>query len=590
MFFKKNSDASKKPRHAPNRDDVPSLEDLGVELHPDTAGYVADSQALADAIGGNGLKDIFSSGLVLIAAFSTCMGGLLFGFDQGILSIVLTMSQFLGQFPDVDAKVSSSAAFNKGIMTALLELGAFIGALQAGFVADRYSRKKAIAVGSVWFVIGAILQTTSYSFAQLVVGRFVGGLGVGLLSAVAPMYISEISPPNIRGSLLAMEAATIVAGIVIMFYITYGSRYIPGDWSFRLPFLVQIAPCIALSIGLWKLPYSPRWLAQVGRDEDSLHALKRLRGFPVTDPRLQAEWITIRAEAIQNREVIVKAHPSLQGEDFMSELKLEIASWVDMFKPKLIRRTIIGPILMLFQQFSGINALIYYSPTLFEQLGLDYEMQLDMSGVLNIVQLVACMFAFFVIDRVGRRPLLLCGSTANTICHVIVAIIMAKFSHDWVRYSKEAWVAVAFIFIYIFTYGVGWAPVPWAMPAEVHTSSRRAKGVAITTCANWLGNFIIGLITPPMLQNIKYGTFLFFGAFTFLSGLYVWFFCPEPMGKTLEQMDQVFHSNTAHEDNLAKLDIQKVILSSSVAEPLSGTASAEKINNKDIQQEWVETV
>lgn len=107
--------------------------------------------------------------------------------------------------------------------------------------------------------------------------------------------------------------------------------------------------------------------------------------------------------------------------------------------------------------------LIYYSPTLFEQLGLDYEMQIDMSGVLNIIQFVACIVAFFIIDRVGRKPLLLFGSTANTICHVIVAVVMAKFSHDWVRYSKEAWVAVAFIFIYIFTYGVGWAPVPWAM-------------------------------------------------------------------------------------------------------------------------------
>ncbi|KIR78596.1 monosaccharide transporter [Cryptococcus gattii EJB2] len=590
MVFNKNNDKPKQRRHAPDRDDIPSLEDLGVQLHPDTARYVADSQALADAICGNGLKDIFNSGLVLIAAFSTCMGGLLFGFDQGIVSIVLTMTQFLGQFPDIDANVSSSAAFNKGIMTALLELGAFIGALLAGFVADRYSRKKAIAFGSVWFVIGAILQTSSYSFAQLVVGRFVGGVGVGLLSAVAPMYISEISPPNIRGSLLAMEAVTIVGGIVVMFYITYGTRYLSGDWSFRLPFLVQIAPCILLTIGLWKLPYSPRWLAQVGRDEDSLHALMRLRGFPVTDPRLQAEWITIRAEAIQNREVIVKAHPSLQGNDFTSELKLEIASWVDMFKPKLIRRTIIGPILMVFQQFSGINALIYYSPTLFEQLGLDYEMQIDMSGVLNIIQFVACIVAFFFIDRVGRKPLLLFGSTANTICHVVVAVVMAKFSHDWVRYSKEAWLAVAFIFIYIFTYGVGWAPVPWAMPAEVHTSSRRAKGVAITTCSNWLGNFIIGLITPPMLQNIKFGTFLFFGACTFLSGVYVWFFCPEPKGKTLEQMDQVFNSNTAHEDNLAKSDIQEIILGSSSAGPLSGSASAEKVGDKDIQQEWVETV
>lgn len=132
MFFNKNNDKPKQRRHAPDRDDIPSLEELGVQLHPDTARYVADSQALADAIGGNGqylppcmislscthtfagLKDIFNSGLVLIAAFSTCMGGLLFGFDQGILSIVLTMSQFLGQFPDVDANANSSAAFNKG--------------------------------------------------------------------------------------------------------------------------------------------------------------------------------------------------------------------------------------------------------------------------------------------------------------------------------------------------------------------------------------------------------------------------------------------------------------------------------------------
>lgn len=220
MFFKRNStDTPKPPKHAPDRDTIPSLEDLGVQLHPDTARYVADSEALAHAIGGNGLKDVFSSGLVLIASFATCMGGLLFGFDQGILTIVLTMKQFLGQFPDIDPDVSSSAAFHKGLMTALLELGALIGALQAGFVADKYSRKSAIGLGSVWFVIGAILQTSSFSYAQLVVGRLVGGLGVGLLSAVAPMYISEIAPPNIRGALLAMEATTINGGIVIMFFV-----------------------------------------------------------------------------------------------------------------------------------------------------------------------------------------------------------------------------------------------------------------------------------------------------------------------------------------------------------------------------------
>ncbi|KIR43498.1 monosaccharide transporter [Cryptococcus deuterogattii 99/473] len=595
MFFRKyeGSTEHKKPEHAhaPDRDCIPSLDDLGIQLHPDTVKYVTDSQALADAIGGNGLRDMFGNGLVVAAAFSTCMGGLLFGFDQGILSIVLTMPQFLEQFPDIDVNASSSAAFNKGIMTALLELGAFIGALQAGFVADKYSRKKAIALGSLWFIIGAIIQTCSFSFAQLVVGRFIGGLGVGLLSAVAPMYISEVAPPNIRGALLAMEGATIVIGIVVMFYITYGSRFIENDWSFRLPFLIQMAPCILLGLGLWKLPYSPRWLAGAGRDADCLRALMRLRRLPSTDPRLQAEWISIRAEAIQNREVIIKDHPSLQGGDFKSELKLEVASWIDMFRPKLIKRTIIGPILMLFQQFQGVNALIYYSPTLFEQLGLDYEMQLDMSGVLNISQMVATIVAFFLLDRVGRKPPLIFGSICNTICHVIVAAIMAKYSHDWVKYHNEAWVAVAFILIFMFTFGVGWSPVPWAMPAEVHSSSRRAKGVAITTCACWLCNFIIGLITPPMLQNIKYGTFLFFGAFAFLSGIWVWFFCPEPMGKTLEQMDEVFRSNTAHEDNIIKAEIQVAIMGgASIESTDSVIRSREKLTDKDIQQEWVETV
>ncbi|WWC87437.1 uncharacterized protein L201_002326 [Kwoniella dendrophila CBS 6074] len=547
--------------HPPQRDDIPTLQSLGVELHPDTYRYCEDSQLLADSLGGNKLKDVFANWIVVAAAFSACMGGLLFGFDQGILSIVLTMKQFLVQFPETDRDQDSSAAFNKGIMTALLELGAFLGALQAGFLADRFSRKKAIAIGSAWFIVGSVIQASSFSFAQLVVGRFIGGVGIGLLSSVAPMYISEIAPPNVRGAFLALEGATIVIGIVIMFYITYGTRHIPGDWSFRLPFTVQMAPCILLGIGLWKLPYSPRWLAQVGRDADCLDSLIQLRGLPSTDPRVQAEWITIRAEAIRNREVIVMKHPSIANKGgFAAEAKLEAAAWIDMFKPGILPRTLIGVFLMLFQQFQGINALIYYSPTLFEQLGLGYEMQLTMSGVLNVCQMVATSAAFFFLDRVGRKPPLLLGSVVNTISHVIVAVMIAKFSGNWADHQGPAWTGVAFILIFMFSFGLGWSPVPWAMPAEVHSSSRRAKGVAITTCCNWLFNFIIGLITPPMIQNIKYGTFLFFAAFSLLSSIWTWFFCPETKGKTLEEMDAIFHTHAAHEELQAKGEILRAIV------------------------------
>ncbi|ODN78377.1 hypothetical protein L202_04017 [Cryptococcus amylolentus CBS 6039] len=610
MFSSTSSDDSipkpseKAPRHASDREHIVALKSFGVDLHPETPMYVEDSTSLANAIGGSGLKDIFANSLVLMAAFSACMGGLLFGFDQGVVSIILTMDQFLSVFPEIDADVSSGASFNKGIMTALLELGAFIGALQAGFLADRYSRKKTIAIGAVWFIIGSIIQTTSYSFAQLVVGRFIGGLGVGVLSAVAPMYISECAPPNIRGSCLALEGSSIVIGIVIMFYITYATRYISNDWAFRAPFLLQMTPCIGLCIGLYKLPYSPRWLASVGRDQECLDALVRLRRFPTSDPRLQAEWITVRAEAVHNREVMLEEHPNLQGEDVWSQIKLEIASWIDMFRPKMIRRTSIGIVLMVFQQFLGINALIYYSPTLFEELGLDYQMQLDMSGVLNILQMLATFVAFFILDRVGRRAPLLIGSIVITSCHVIVAAIMAVYSKDWAAHMTQAWVAVAFIFLFMFAFGLGWSPVPWAMPAEINPSSRRAKGVAITTCACWAGNFIIGLITPPMLQHLKYGTFLFFAAFGLLSGIWTWFFCPETKGKTLEQMDEVFHTNTAHLDLIAKRDIEAIIMgtpakplargrsdssSSAVGEIVARFKSdSEKVGKDNVQEQWIE--
>ena len=171
----------------------------------------------------------------------------------------------------------------------MLELGAFIGAFNQGWVADKISRKYSTVVAVCIFAVGSVLQTAAADYPMLVVARLIGGVGIGMLSMVAPLYISEISPPEIRGTLLVFEQWSIVFGIVVAYYITYGTRYIAGEWAWRLPFLLQLAPGLVLGAGILFLPFSPRWLASKGRDQEALHSLARLRQLPTTDPRVEQE-------------------------------------------------------------------------------------------------------------------------------------------------------------------------------------------------------------------------------------------------------------------------------------------------------------
>lgn len=267
------------------------------------------------------------------------------------------MPQFLERFTQV-SQTASGGGFWKGLLTAMIELGALLGALNQGWIADTISRKYSIIVAVVIFTIGSVLQTASTSYAMLVVARLIGGIGIGMLSMVVPLYISEISPPEIRGALLVLEEFSIVSGIVIAFWTTYGTQYIAGEWAWRLPFLLQLIPAIILGFGVWFLPFSPRWLVSKGRDDDALASLAKLRQLPASDQRVVREWYEIRGEVQFHREMSILRHPSLQGRSKISRVKLEVAAWIDCFKRGCWRRTHIGVGLMFFQQFVGINALV----------------------------------------------------------------------------------------------------------------------------------------------------------------------------------------------------------------------------------------
>ncbi|KAK7712525.1 hypothetical protein SLS64_004909 [Diaporthe eres] len=505
-------------------------------------GFTHEQSTATISYDNNGISGIIRSPYVFGAALLASFGGFSFGYDQGVVSLILTLPQFHAVFPEV-APGHARYGFNTGFMTGMLEFGAFVGCIFFPMLADRFSRKTGLAVATVFFCVGAVIQTASQNYGTLVAGRTIGGVGVGTLAMGAPLYISEVAPPNLRGSLLVLEAISIVVGAIIAYWITYGTRGIAGEWAFRLPFLLQMAPALMVGIGIQFFPYSPRWLAMRHRDEDSLRSLERLRRLPGADERVQMEWKGILREVELQELVLHREH----GAD-NNFIALEFKQWGDLFKPSCIRRTIVALAIPFFQQFSGINAFVYYAPIFFAALGQSYEMSLILSGMVNVCQFVAGIPTFLFLDKMGRRKLAIFGGIAMGVPHIIMAGIVSKYNGKWENDPGIGWFGVALIYLYVLAYASSYGPLAWTLPAEVFPSSKRAKGVGAATAMVWLANFIIGVIVPEMQLKLGWGTYLFFGCFCFAASVFSFFFVPETAGKSLEQMAGVFGDDLGDEE------------------------------------------
>ncbi|KAF7930957.1 uncharacterized protein EAE98_001740 [Botrytis deweyae] len=514
-------------------------------------------------MGASGPAALVKNFRVFSIALFACIGGLLYGYNQGVFSGVLTMNSFMSHMGNYDSTDPADQS-RKGWLTSILELGAWLGALLSGFMAEALSRKYGILIATAVFIIGVIVQATAISVGHSAIlgGRFITGMGVGSLSMIVPMYNAEVAPPEVRGSLIALQQLAICAGIMISFWIDYGTNYIGGtgatqsDAAWLVPICLQLFPAVILFVGILFMPFSPRWLVHHGREAEARKVLAQLRNLPQDHELVEIEFLEIKVQSLFEKRSIAELWPGLQELTWMNTAKLQFVAIGSLFKTKpMFKRVIVATVTMFFQQWTGINAILYYAPTIFASLGLSSNtVSLLATGVVGIVMFIATIPSVLYIDKLGRKPILTIGAIGMATCHIIIAVIVAKNRDSWEEHKAAGWAAVAMVWLFVIHFGYSWGPCAWILVAEIWPLSNRPYGIALGASSNWMNNFIVGQVTPDMLSGISYGTYIIFGLLTYLGAAFIWWGVPETKRLGLEEMDLVFGSEGVGRGDLERME------------------------------------
>ncbi|OBZ83435.1 High-affinity glucose transporter [Choanephora cucurbitarum] len=474
-----------------------------------------------------------------IGAFAA-IAGIMFGFDIGSNSGVIGFPQYQEYF-------NRPSEVLQGGINGALSAGCFVGALFAGYPADKYSRKFTLIGASVLFVIGSILQAAANGVAMLCVGRVINGLSVGITSMVVPLYQSEVAPKEIRGRIVAVQQWSITWGILISFWIQYGCHYIQSTAAFRIPWGIQGVPALILCLGFWAFPHSPRWLADQGRMDDALKVLADIHGNgDPNHPRVMTEIEEIRASIHFDKEVASHRYS-------------------DLFKPGMFYRVSLGVCLQIWQQLTGMNIIMFYVVFLFQQAGIGSsdEATLVSSGVSYVINVVMTIPAILFVDKWGRRPTLIFGALLMSTFLWAVGGVLA--TGDWsigpngkslvtLHSKSQADGVVACIYLFVATFATTWGPLGWIYPSEIYPLRVRAMAVSLSTASNWLFNWVLNFVVPLLMERIHYGLYLLFAGFNFLMAVHVYLAYPETKGFTLEEMDIIFEHNPRKKISKETLD------------------------------------
>ena len=459
-----------------------------------------------------------SKSFLALVCFVASLGGILFGFDTAVISGTFSFVEQYFSLDKIEVGWFASSAL----------VGAILGASIAGTLSDKYGRKPILILAALLFFISALGSTVPPSFVILICARLVGGLGVGMASVLAPLYISEFSPPKIRGRLVALYQLSIVIGILLAYFsnwlllnFSHGNEMALGGSGLIHKILIsevwrgmfgsEMIPSALFIILLFLIPESPRWLVKNNQSDKGFHILQKVSGTRVAKAQLSE---------------IKKTVNHVKGK--ISEL----------LKPGLRLALIVGIGLSVFGQFTGVNIIVYYGPSILENAGFKIESALQFQVAIGIINLIFTIIALLKIDSWGRRPLLIWGMAAVFVSLTIVAI---QFSLGG---TSGIWILIM-LCIYMAALALSINAVIWVLIGEIFPNRIRGRAMSIATFANWGINFLTAFIFPWYVAKIGMGAgFFTFSAFCLIATIFFYKFVPETKGKSLEEIEGYWNRNT----------------------------------------------
>lgn len=448
------------------------------------------------------------------------IGGLLFGYDTAVVS---GAEQAFGAFFE-GAKDFNYSNLLHGFTTSSALIGCVIGGAISGFLASRLGRKKSMLIAGALFFISAIgswrpesgiLPYGEPSLALLVmfnIYRIIGGVGVGLASAICPMYIAEVSPARIRGTLVSWNQFAIIFGMLVVYFVNYLIRENLAETpdaiaaamtriGWRRMFLSESIPAGLFFLLVFVIPETPRYLVMKGRADDALDILVRING----------------------RE---------EGNSVLAEIKENVKEKTEKVFAYGTTVILVGALLSFFQQAIGINVVLYYAPRIFENLGASSDASMLQTVVMGVVNIIFTLVAIFTVDKLGRKPLLIVGSIGMMVGMIALAVF--SFS-DLIGIG-----ALVFIIIYTASFMMSWGPICWVLISEIFPNTIRSQAVAIAVAVQWVSNFLVSATFPALSAWSVGGTYLIYAVMSLLSALFVLKFVPETKGKSLEDMSALW--------------------------------------------------